>query len=117
MCNGDLNRAIKIILWDHRWSGEHVYMGEFETTVNGLMYAKLSAEESRETDVFHVKKKGKVTGTCEVLNASIQYESSSQRRNLEHPQESDAPLEISLPGTPALQQFKTSNSHIYLDSE
>ena len=37
ICNGDLDRAIKIIIWDHRRSGKHKHMGEFETTINGLI--------------------------------------------------------------------------------
>jgi hypothetical protein len=108
-------------------------VGEFETTVNGLIEAKMSednletgifhvkkkgkvtgakmSEDNLETGIFHVKKKGKVTGSCEVLNASIHMESSSQRGKLDLPKEYDPPLEISLPGTPEFLQLKKIFSH------
>jgi hypothetical protein len=44
-CNGDLDRAIKIVLWDHKRSGKHKYMGECETTVGGLVDAGDSGHE------------------------------------------------------------------------
>lgn len=38
-CNGDFDRAIKIVIWDHKRSGKHKFMGECETTVHGLVAA------------------------------------------------------------------------------
>lgn len=70
VCNGDLDRAIKIVIWDHRRSGKHKHMGEFETTVNGLLNAK-EMDDRGETVSFHVNKHDKSTGTCEIVKASI----------------------------------------------
>ena len=45
-------------------------MGEFETTVNGLLNAK-ALDDGGETVSFHVNKHDKSTGTCEVVKASL----------------------------------------------
>lgn len=70
VCNGDLNRAIKIVIWDHRRSGKHKHMGEFETSVAGLLRAK---EMDAKGDVvsFPVNKHEKTIGSCEVVKAVI----------------------------------------------
>lgn len=70
ICNGDLDRSIKIIIWDHRRSGKHKHMGEFETTVAGLLNAK-ELEDSGEVVSFQVHKHEKSVGSCEVVKASI----------------------------------------------
>jgi hypothetical protein len=70
VCNGDLDRSIKIIIWDHRRSGKHKHMGEFETSVAGLLNAK-EMEESGDVVSFQVKKHDKSIGSCEVVKASI----------------------------------------------
>ena len=33
ICNGDLEHPMKIVVWDHRRSGNHKRIGEFETTI------------------------------------------------------------------------------------
>lgn len=70
VCNGDLDRAIKIIIWDHRRSGKHKHMGEFETSVAGLLNAK-DLEDGGEVVSFQVHKHEKSIGSCEVVRASI----------------------------------------------
>jgi hypothetical protein len=65
ICNGDLDRSMKIILWDHRRSGKHKHMGEFETTVHGLIAAK------NDEIGFQVFKHEKALGTCEVITADV----------------------------------------------
>jgi hypothetical protein len=70
VCNGDLDRAMKIILWDHRRSGKHKHMGEFETTVNGLLNAK-ELDANGDIVTFSVNKHEKAVGSCEVMKASI----------------------------------------------
>lgn len=71
VCNGDLNRAIKIIIWDHRRSGKHKHMGEFETSVAGLLKAKEMDAIGDDMVSFPVNKHDKVVGTCEVVKAMI----------------------------------------------
>ena len=70
VCNGDLNRAIKIIIWDHRRSGKHKHMGEFETSVAGLLAAK-EMDVVGDVVSFPVNKHDKTVGTCEVVKAII----------------------------------------------
>ena len=70
VCNGDLDRAIKIIIWDHRRSGKHKHMGEFETSVAGLLRAK-EMDANGEVVSFQVNKHEKSIGTCEIVKASI----------------------------------------------
>ena len=70
VCNGDLDRAMKIILWDHRRSGKHKHMGEFETSINGLVNAK-ELDSNGEIVTFSVNKHEKSVGSCEVMKAAI----------------------------------------------
>jgi len=70
ICNGDLNRAMKVVIWDHRRSGKHKHMGEFETTVQGF----LNAREPQDYEIIGftvTKDNGKAVGRCEVMKASI----------------------------------------------
>jgi len=62
LCSGDLDKELKISVYDYEKSGRHVPMGEFETSVNGLISAKA-------TGSFTMMKKGKKTGTVYVKKA------------------------------------------------
>jgi hypothetical protein len=79
ICNGDLDRAMKIILWDHRRSGKHKHMGEFETTIHGLLNAK-EMDANGEVVSFTVYKHEKAIGYCEVMKAAIHGGSNGQRQ-------------------------------------
>lgn len=70
ICNGDLDRAMKINIWDHRRGGRHRHMGEFETTINGLLHAK-EMDANGEGAPFEVRKHEKTVGFCEVKRAAI----------------------------------------------
>lgn len=70
VCNGDLDRAIKMVLWDHRRSGKHKHIGEFETTVDGILHAK-EMDANGEAVSFVVSKHEKANGFCEVLKATL----------------------------------------------
>jgi hypothetical protein len=70
ICNGDINRAMKILLWDHRRSGKHKHMGEFETTIQGLLNAK-EKDANGEVFGFTVCKHEQAIGECVVMNAAI----------------------------------------------
>jgi hypothetical protein len=37
VCNGDLDRAMKFVVFDHRRSGKHKIMGEFETNMGRIL--------------------------------------------------------------------------------
>ncbi|KAL3911770.1 MAG: hypothetical protein SGARI_001482 [Bacillariaceae sp.] len=71
ICNGDLDRAMKIVLWDHRKGGRHKHMGEFETTINGLLNARETESDGGEAVAFTVNKHEKAVGICKVMKASI----------------------------------------------
>lgn len=92
VCNGDLDRSIKIIIWDHKRSGKHKHMGEFETTVSGLLEAKAMDAEG-EVVSFTVNKHDKATGSCEVMKASILGGTvdGSKSKPLGEPQKGPAP--------------------------
>jgi hypothetical protein len=64
-CNGDIDRAMKVIVWDHRQSGKHKPMGEFETTMRGFMAVK------GEDDGFTLKKLEDDVGTIQVIDATL----------------------------------------------
>jgi len=71
ICNGDLDRAMKVVIWDHRRSGKHKHMGEFETSVQGLLNAREPDVKGGEPISFTVNRQGKVVGRCEVMEAGI----------------------------------------------
>mmetsp|Transcript_20680 Transcript_20680/g.58891 ORF Transcript_20680/g.58891 Transcript_20680/m.58891 type:complete len:600 (+) Transcript_20680:355-2154(+) len=56
LCQGDVNKPIQIVVFDHESSGQHVLMGMVETTVSQL----------RTTSKLELKKKGKSTGSLHV---------------------------------------------------
>lgn len=70
ICNGDLDRAIKVVIWDHRRSGKHKHMGEFETSLNGLIHAK-ELDANGDVVSFPVFKYEKSIGSCEVVKAMV----------------------------------------------
>jgi Copine len=96
VCNADLDRAIKIILWDHRRSGKHKHMGEFETTVNGLLHAR-ELDVNGEIVTFPVMKHEKVVGSCEVMKASIIGGQESQKSNGKREEQSTRPTPATAP--------------------
>lgn len=76
ICNGDLDRAMKVVIWDHRRSGKHKHMGEFETSVQGLLNARaeggIGSNGEQETISFTVhRQENKAAGRCEVMKAAI----------------------------------------------
>jgi C2 domain len=71
-CNGDLDRAMKVIVFDHRRSGKHKIIGEFETTVRLLVQAKENGGDVDEDNAFTLRKRGeKKVGHVLVLKAQI----------------------------------------------
>jgi hypothetical protein len=76
-CNGDLDRAMKVIVWDHRRTGKHKQMGEFETTMRGFVEA-CQDQDTQDVGFTLINKNDKEVGTVQVLDATIQ-EGISQR--------------------------------------
>lgn len=64
LCNDDPDAVFLLSVYDNESSGDHVLMGQVETSVNGLIAAKSSSG-------FELTKKGKKTGTLAVHVAEI----------------------------------------------
>jgi len=71
LCWGDLARPIKISIHDHSKSGNHIYMGSFETSVNGLLQAATKGEpyglEKGKIEVTGAIVHGGPTGAAETI--------------------------------------------------
>ncbi|GKY97057.1 hypothetical protein MPSEU_000664300 [Mayamaea pseudoterrestris] len=72
-CNGDLSRAMKVIVWDHRRTGKHKLIGEFETSMKGFAQAKLSddAMDGGDEVGFTLMRQGNETGIVLVADATL----------------------------------------------
>lgn len=73
-CNGDLERAMKMIVWDHRKTGKHKQMGEFETTISGIV-------ENQNDINFSLMKNDKEVGQIQVLEASLSEAAVKQQQS------------------------------------
>jgi hypothetical protein len=71
VCNGDMTRAMKLIVWDHRKSGKHKNMGEFETTMQGFVEAVVDHRGATTDMGFTLVKNDKEVGVIEVLQATV----------------------------------------------
>lgn len=69
-CHGDLDRAMKVIVWDYRKTGKHKLMGECETTIRGFLEAKADPE-SVDDEGFILKKLEQEVGTLQVIEAQL----------------------------------------------
>jgi hypothetical protein len=65
LCNGALDDPILVSVFDFETSGKHVPMGQFETSVNGLVNA------SKKGEGLVLKQKGKDFGKIIVASASV----------------------------------------------
>jgi len=63
LCGDDLDEILIFRVFDHESSGKHDLMGQFETSINGLVGAKNSG--------FQLQKKGKTTGDILVHAAEV----------------------------------------------
>jgi hypothetical protein len=70
LCEGDLDKSIQIVVYDYEGSGKHVIMGQFETSVNGLIHSATGGSDDM-SKAIKLKYKGKETGTIMVLNAEV----------------------------------------------
>ncbi len=90
ICNGDLDRAMKVVIWDHRRSGKHKMLGELETSVKGLVNASRTANTDDPISFSVQRQDNKVTGRCEVMRAAIIGGSSPRRMESYNPHSSNA---------------------------
>jgi len=65
LCGGNLDKPVLVKVYDHESNGKHVLMGQFETSVNGLVRSGNSHTEIK------LKKTGKETGTIVVKKAEV----------------------------------------------
>lgn len=65
LCGGNLDAPIRVTIYDHESKGDHVFMGQFETTVNGL------AKAAKTQEPITVHKKGSAAGTVIVTQADV----------------------------------------------
>ena len=79
-CNGDFERSMKLIVWDHRKSGKHKQMGECETTMQGFIDATLENQGAQDLGFTLLSKSDKEVGTIQVLEASVS-EGTKQKTN------------------------------------
>lgn len=63
VCNSDIDRAMKVVVWDHRRSGKHKIMGECETTIRGFL-------EAGDLGLELIKDQ-KPVGSIQVLDATL----------------------------------------------
>jgi Copine/C2 domain len=75
--NGDLNKPVLVEVWDWDKKGKHTNMGKFETSVNGLLAARVSGGDgpARSVDAskgFSLIKKGKEFGKIVVTTARLE---------------------------------------------
>ncbi len=74
VCNGDLNRAVKVVVKDHRFRfGKHLTMGEFETTMQRFIDCKNDGGDF-DVDVvmaFTLRKDNMDVGSILVLQAAM----------------------------------------------
>lgn len=66
-CNGDLDRAMKFVVFDHRRSGKHKIMGEFETNMGRI----LDAGTTDGTNFFTLRRHDQNVGIITVVEANL----------------------------------------------
>lgn len=66
LCGGDLDSPVRISVFDHESSGNHISMGTTDVSVNGMQSAAASGT------AIKLKKKGKEVGTLFVTQASVE---------------------------------------------
>lgn len=101
LCGGDLNLPILVTVFDHESSGKHKAMGQFESSVNGLVSACTRGSEDL-SKAIKLRHKGKATGDILVLKADVSdFESpASLTRNMERLSVSSVPSSSLAAGRP-----------------
>jgi hypothetical protein len=74
LCSGNFDHPLSVSVYHYKSNGNHVLMGNIETSVNGLV----SARNRNNASVLKIKKEGVVTGTLDVLVAKISEDDTIQ---------------------------------------
>merc|ERR1712165_328948 len=101
LCGGNLDLPLRLSVYDYESSGQHVLMGETETSVSKLVAAK-------STSGLKIKSKGAISGTVAVLVASVSgTESLEEKMSSLNVSESPTPSapepELPAPSAPVFQ--------------
>lgn len=93
LCEGDFNRPVLFKLYDWNKNGKHTTMGQFETSVNGILAAGPS-------QAFEVTKRGKMyAGQIVVVSATLTGGSGAYSAPVRPPEQSQAfSTSLPLPG-------------------
>jgi hypothetical protein len=73
LCNGDVDRPIKIEVWDHEDNGKHQFMGCMETSVRGILTLNgaqlnvIEAEKKKKEGAKYVN-----SGTFSFVNVNVE---------------------------------------------
>jgi hypothetical protein len=70
LCDGDFDKPIQIVVFDYESNGKHVIMGQFETSVNGLINSATGGSDDM-SKAIKLRYKGKESGTIMVLKAEV----------------------------------------------
>jgi hypothetical protein len=70
LCGGDQDLPVRVAVFDYEKSGRHVSMGQFETSVNGLVNANTGGAEDAGKAI-PLKLKGELVGSIIVLKAEV----------------------------------------------
>ncbi len=80
LCGGDMQLPLKVTIYDYDDNGQHDYMGELETTVQGFMKASTNGVED-VNKALTVQKQGKAAGVVYVLKAEVSGTSNNNNNN------------------------------------
>ncbi|GAX21307.1 hypothetical protein FisN_1Lh138 [Fistulifera solaris] len=80
VCGGDIHLPLKVTIYDYDDDGKHDYMGELETTVQGLLTACTNGVED-PSKALKVQKQGKAAGVVYVFQAEVSGASNNNHHN------------------------------------
>lgn len=118
LCQGDMEKAILVSVFDFESSGKHVPMGQFETSVKGLQSAQTGGSDDLGK-AFVLKQKGKDVGKVIVTKAEVAGVQSITTR-MEATRITPAPVVVAAPaaynpGKQPITYTPTSNQPSFVD--
>ena len=72
LCNFDIDRPLKVDIWDYESSGRHQAMGSFQSSARGLLESRGTAFDVIEADKKAKSKSYVNSGTFIALNSFIE---------------------------------------------
>jgi hypothetical protein len=70
VCGGDLDLPIRVTVYDYESKGDHVLMGQFDTTINAMLAASTNGTDDM-AKAFDMKKKNTKTGAVMVVKGEL----------------------------------------------